>query len=206
MGTDRARLAAVLIAMVREAPAVVGVLVFGWPVLCMALFFLADLWLAMTVRGALEIAYDPRNARAASGGFSGNLAFLGTLYGAIGLVTVAELWVALPAEEIRRFGTDGWRDPSFLASLGLLLVVQVADAARFRRRLDVRTAGEAETDALRYRTQWARSGLVAFGAAVLMPVAARLGQGAPAVALLLAAVNVLAEAFPSFLDRRLGLG
>ena len=47
---------------------------------------------------------------------------------------------------------------------------------------------------------------MAFGAAVLMPIAARLGQGGPATALLLAAVNVLAEAFPSFLDRRLGLG
>jgi hypothetical protein len=206
MGKARVGLAAVPFAMVREAPVVAGVLVFGWPVLCAAFFFLADLWLAMTVRGAVELTYHPRNVRAASGGLSGNLAFLGTLYGAVVLVTVAELWVALPAEEIRRFGTEGWRDPSFLASLGLLLVVQVADAARFRRRLDVRSAGEEETDALGYRTLWARAGLVAFGAAVLIPLAARLGEGAPAIALLLAGVNVLAEAFPSFLDRRLGLG
>jgi hypothetical protein len=102
-----------------------------------------------------------------------------------------------------RFRDGGWRDPWFLASLGLLLVAQALDAVRFRRRLDTRTEREAEADARGHRAQWACAGLVAFGAAVLMPVAARLGQGAPAIALLLAAVNVLGEAFPSFLDRHL---
>ena len=67
----------------------------------------------------------------------------------------------------------------------------------------MRTASEEAADARGYQTQWARAGLVAFGAAVLMPLASRLGHGAAAIALLLATMNVLAEAFPGSLGRLL---
>lgn len=184
------------LAVVRQAPAVLGVLVFGWPVLSLALFFLLDLWLTITVRGALDLTGDRR-------GLAGNVAWLGSVFGAIVLVAGWELSVALPEDEVTRFAGGGWRDPWFLASLGLLLVAQAVDAVRFRARLRVRSERQLQADGRGHRTQWARAGLVAFGAAVLMPLAARLGQGAPAVALLLAAVNVLAEAFPSALDRAL---
>jgi hypothetical protein len=194
-----------ILAIVRQAPAVAGVLFFGWPVLALALFFLVDLWLTMTARGALDLTFGGRRGRPLSGGgLAGTAAWLGAVFGAIVLAAAWELSAALPSDEVGRFRDGGWRDPSLLASLGLLVASQVLDAVRFRRRLDARTAAEAEADALSHRTQWARAGLVAFGAAVLMPVAARLGQGASAIALLLAAVNVLGEAFPSVLDRRLG--
>jgi hypothetical protein len=185
-----------ILAIVRQAPAAAGVLFFGWPVLSLALFFLLDLWLTMTVRGALDLT-------GGRGGLAGNVAWLGSVFGAIVLVAAWNLSVALPADEVARFTSGGWRDPWFLASLGLLLVAQAVDAARFRRRLRARTTREEEADARGHHTQWARAGLVAFGAAVLMPLAARLGQGATAIALLLAAVNVLAEAFPSSLARLL---
>jgi hypothetical protein len=159
----------------------------------------------MTARSALDLTFGGRAGRPLRGGsgLAGNVAWLGGVFGAIALVAAWELWVALPADEVRRFGAGGWRDPWFLGSLGLLFVVQALDAVRFRRRLDARTESETEADARAHRAQWACAGLVAFGAALLMPVAARLGQGAPAIALLLAAVNVLGEAFPSLLDRRL---
>ena len=182
------------LAILRQVPPVAGVLFFGWPVLSLALFFLLDLWLTMTVRGAQDLT-------GGRGGLAGNVAWLGSVFGAIVLVAAWDLSVALPADEVARFTGGGLRDPWFLASLGLLLVAQVVDAVRFRGRLRARTAREEEADAQGHRTQWARAGLVAFGAAVLMPLAARLGVGAAAIALLLAAVNVLAEAFPSSLDR-----
>jgi hypothetical protein len=184
------------LALVRQAPAVAGVLFFGWPVLSLALFFLLDLWLTLTARAALEVTGDRR-------GLLGNVAWLGGVFGAIVLVAAWEISVALPADEVARFTGGGWRDPWFLASLGLLLATHAVDAVRFRERLRARTAPEAAADGRWHQTQWARSGLVAFGAAVLMPLAARLGQGAAAIALLLAAVNVLAEAFPSSLARML---
>ena len=182
------------VAIVRQAPTVLGVLFLGWPVLSLALFFLLDLWLTMTVRGALDLTGD-------HSGLAGNIAWLGSVFGAIVLVAGLHLGFALPAEEVARFTGGGWRDPWFLASLGLLLVAQAVDAERFRRHLRVRTARGEAADAQGHRTQWARSGLVAFGAAVVMPLASRLGHGAAAIALLLATVNVLAEAFPDALDR-----
>ncbi|MET0554804.1 MAG: hypothetical protein ABW221_17310 [Vicinamibacteria bacterium] len=184
------------LAIVRQAPAVAGVLFFGWPVMSLALFFLLDLWLTMTLRGALDLTGD-------RGGLAGNLAWLGSLFGAIVLVAAWEIGAALPAAEVARFTDGGWRDPWFLASLGLLLVAQAVDGARFRSRLRTRTARETEEDGRGHLTQWARAGLVAFGAAVLLPLAARFGQGAAAIVLLLAAVNVLAEAFPASLARLL---
>jgi hypothetical protein len=183
-------------AVVRQAPAVAGVLFFHWPVLSLALFFLLDLWLTLTARWAIEVSSQ-------SGGLAGNVAWLGGVFGAIVFVAASGIAVALPADEWTRFRDGGWRDPWFLASLGLLVVAQAADAVRFRRHLRARTETEAAADARGHHTQWARAGLVAFGAAVLLPLAARLGQGAAAIALLLAAVNVLAEAFPSPLARLL---
>ncbi len=171
-------------------------LFFGWPVLSLALFFLLDLWLTLAVRAALEVTGD-------RGGLLGNVAWLGSVFGAVVFVAAREISVVLPADEVARFTGGGCRAPWFLASLGLLLDAQAVDAVRFRARLRVRTAREAQADGRGHQTQWARSGLVAFGAAVLLPLCAGLGQGAPAIVLLLAAVNVLAAAFPSPLTRLL---
>ena len=72
------------LAIVRQAPAVAGVLFFGWPVLSLALFFLLDLWLTLTARGAIEITFQ-------SGGLAGNAGWLGGVFGAIVFVAAWDL-------------------------------------------------------------------------------------------------------------------
>lgn len=199
-------------ALARQALPVAGVLFLGWPVLDVALFFLLETWLFLTLRAGVELTLDPRNARwGESRGrqarrLAGNLLGAAVLLGlVIGVAGWAQVAVAFPRAEWQAFADGGWHEPTFLAALGLLVASHVIDAVRFARRIAVRSESEREADDRGFRAMCARVVLVAL-AGIGLGLLSAVGLGAPALVIMIAAIVVWLEAAPEQAERLLDFG
>jgi hypothetical protein len=192
------------IAVLRQALPVAGVLLLGWPVAQASVLFLVDLWLALTLRTALELTFQSRAADASGRTLAGHLAFFGLLYGIVVAVgAFGQVVVGFPQHEWRGFLATGWRDPVFLGSLVTLVSSHAWESARYRRHLDERTESEAREDDVATRAGWSRLLLVCLGT-LFLPLASAVGYGAQSLVVVIALVNVAVDAFPVQVGRRLG--
>ena len=128
----------------RHAMPVIGVLVFGWSAMNIAVFFLLESWLFLSTRLTVEVTFDPH--------FGG-----GTLFQSRWRAALTTLWMfalsaiacgvlvfgfggfiiiyAFQAEEWHRFVTEAWARPSFLLSVFVLTSDVFVDGLDLKRRL-----------------------------------------------------------------------
>jgi hypothetical protein len=195
----------VWIAVFRQALPVLGVFLYGWPVVQASVLFLADLWLSLTLHDGLELTFGGRGARGRGRALAGNLAFMGLLYGlVIGVGIFGHLAIGFPKGEWHAFASWGWRLPSFLTALAAMLATHASDALRFRSHLETRTERETRADEAATRARWARFILVVLGT-LFVPVPSAFGYGGHALVVVIAAANLAIELFPDAVSRKLGL-
>lgn len=195
----------VWIAVFRQALPVLGVFLYGWPVVQASVLFLTDLWLSVTLHDGLELTYGARGAGGRGRALAGNLAFMGLLYGLmIGVGVFGHLAIGFPKGEWQAFASSGWRLPSFLTALAAMLATHASDALRFREHLETRTESETLADQSATRARWARFILVVLGA-LFVPLPSVFGYGGHALVVVVAAANLAIELFPVAVSRKLGL-
>lgn len=193
-------------------------ILYSWPIVHATILFLADLWLAMTIRESLELTFDSsgsphRGGRARTRApeppgwgrtLARHLAFFGLLNGLVVVFgALGQVAVGFPVQEWRDFLAAGWRQPSFAASLTALLATHAWEAVRYRRRVLERSDAEGLLDHAALRANWARLVLVVLGTLAL-PLASALGFGAAMLVTVIALVNLAVDAFPAQVGRRLG--
>lgn len=192
-------------ALLRQSVPVAGVLVLGWPAIEVAIFFLLDTWLFLTVRGSCDIAFDRAfgGKKDASLWTVAKLAPVGAVVVgiAVGMFGGIPLVMALPAWEWQAAG--GLASRAFLLSFAFLLVSHLYDAVRFVRRYHSRTEEERRQDALAVRVVMARL-FVLVVAPFVLQFASLIGMAGRALVLLISGGILWLEAFPERADRILG--
>ena len=120
---------------VRLAIPVVGVLVLDWPQMMAALLYIFECWLFVLSRIVAENLL--RKSEGAFREFSTvglllrsviGVGFVLAMFGGVSIAFLIDHFFLQEWEELSR---GGWRDPLFLISLGLVLVQQGQDLARF---------------------------------------------------------------------------
>lgn len=189
----------------RNAIPAVGVLAFGWPALHVALYFLAESWLFLSLRAAIEITIDPKfggsRAVASTRSFPVTLfqhflvagAIMALVVGGLGAFAVGP---AFPEGDWEGLLAGGYREPTFLAVMAVLAVVSLADAARFARDHEKRSAAQAKLEDERIATMFYRVLALVFGSFAL-GFATRLGFGPQALVLAIMGVMIWFEGLPA---------
>ena len=129
-------------AVLRQAVMLAGVFVLGWSPLEIAVFFLLEVFLFISLRAAAEITLEPRegiqamSAQAFAWEFTKHwlvaAAFIGLVIGALGAFAVVP---AFSREARASFLQEGLFRPSFLVAFALLAASLVFDTALFARRV-----------------------------------------------------------------------
>lgn len=190
-------------ALLRQAVTLAGVFILGWPALEIAVFFLLEAFLFLSLRAAVEISLDPHYGVAARTplAMAGQIAIHWLVaVPVIGIVIIAfggfAVLPAFPADAWGLFLREGVRDPSFLGALAILTGSIVHDAARFAARIARgRGPGEKAKDDDGIRLALGKVFFLAM-ASFWMGLAARLGLGPQAVAVGVAGALLYAEAVP----------
>lgn len=172
-------------------------------------FFLLESWLFVSTRATIEVTFDshyagdsvPRTTWDAVWKTAGMFLLAGAACAllVIGLGGVVLLFT-LPAVAWEAFISEGWRQPSFLSALALLIVDALLDAFSFQRRLSHRSASERRVDDQRAQLMLYRVGALLFAFLVLM-VAAGLGIGGGVSVLAIMIILVYVDTFPRRLIR-----
>jgi hypothetical protein len=197
------------LSVARHSVPVIGVWVFGWSPVNAGVFFLLESWLFISTRATIEVTFDshyggdsaPRTTWDAAWKTAGMFLLAGAacalLVAGFGGVV---LLFALPAAAWQAFISEGWRQPSFLSALALLIVDAVLDAVSFQRRLLLRSASARRADDQRVQLMLYRVGALLFASLVLM-VATGFGMGGGVLVLVIAIVLVYVDTFPRRLIR-----
>jgi hypothetical protein len=195
-------------AVLRQAVAVAGVLVLGWPAMDVAIFFVLESWLFMSFRAAAEVALDERTpghglqqtALYTALYVLAALPFLGAV---VGCVAGFAIIPAFPAESWEAFKTTGSRETSFHVAVAFLVASLIFDTARHVKRAaagrtpEARRADQREVRLISVRMLVLVAGSFALGAS---------GQSMDkslALVVAIAVVVVLIEALPERFGRML---
>ena len=199
-----------LMALMRQGAMLWGVFALGWPPLEIAVFFLVEAFLFLSLRAAAEISIDDRfgvGARSAPA-VVGQIAthwlvaapFIALLVGGFGAIAVIP---AFPRQVWKAFLGEGMREPSFLVAIGLLAGSLIYDTALFARRVAAgRSTTEQAGDDEGIRLALAKVVLLGM-ASFWLGLAARLGLGPQALAVGIAGVLLAVEAVPHRVTRLL---
>ena len=138
-------------AAARQLVMLVGVFVLGWSPLEIALFFLLEVFLFLSLRAAAEITIESRLGTTSAVAFGWELVkhwlvaalFIGLIVGSLGAFVIVPF-----ASAESRGAFDAMSDPSFLIGITLLTGSLVFDTALFARRVAAgRSPEEVEGDA-----------------------------------------------------------
>ena len=191
--------------LLRRAIPIVGVGLWGWPGASIAIYFLLESWLFLTVRSAVEITFDPgyspearrRTGGAAARAFLRSLLITGIGMGVLilGFGRVVAL-VAFTGEASQRFLAAGWKETSFLAGLLALVVDTVVDGVSFKQRLTTRTEEQRAEDTRKVQGMLYRNTALLLGAMLIMAAAAAFDAGSLAVVVVISIVLAAFELSP----------
>ena len=190
-------------AAVRQLIMIAGVFVLGWAPVEIAIFFLLEAFLFLSLRAAAEITLEPRFGVQFSSTpafvweffkhWLAAAAFMAILVGGFGVFAVMP---AFAGESSGRFIEDGFRHPSVIVGLSLLAGSLVFDTAMFARRVAAgRSPEELARDDHGIRAALANVFLLAM-ASFWIGIAASIGLGPQVFVLGLAAVRLYVEAAP----------
>jgi hypothetical protein len=190
-------------ALARQVLMLAGVFVLGWSALEVAVFFLLEAFLFLSLRAAAEITLEPRfGVQAASApAFAWEFAkhwmvaaiFIGLMVGGLGAFAVIP---AFPEDDRIAFAAEGLWHPSFLIGVTLLAGSLVFDAALFSRRVAAgRAAAEVARDDHGIRMALANVVVLAM-VSFWIGIAARVGLGPQVLALGIAGARLYVEAAP----------
>lgn len=191
-------------AVMRHSVPVIGVAVFGWSAVSVAVIFLLESWIFLTNRLTIEVTFDRKYAGHELPVTVGQaisqtakmwllaapvLAFMLFAFGGFVLL------VAFPPGDWAEFSSDGWRRMSFRVSVVLILLDAIVDAVRFQRRLLTRSAAERVSDDRSVRVMFYRV-VALLGGCVMLGLAAKVGLGGPLLVLAISLILVSFEALP----------
>ena len=190
-------------AVARQLVMIAGVFVLGWSPIEIAVFFLLEAFLFLSLRAAAEITLEPRFGVQFSStpGFVWEFfkhwlaaaAFMAILVGGFGAFAVMP---AFAGESSARFFEDGWLRPSLVVGFSLLAGSLVFDTALFARRVAAgRSPEELARDDHGIRAALANVFLLAM-ASFWIGIAASVGLGPHVFVLGLAGVRLYVEAAP----------
>ena len=190
-------------ALGRQALMLAGVFLLGWSALEIAVFFLLEAWLFLSLRAAAEITLEPRFGVVATDParflwefvkhWLVAAVFIGILVGGFGGFVV---FPAFTEDAMHEFATEGIRNASLLVGLALLAGSIVFDTARFARRVAAgRKAEETAADDHGLRVALAKVACLAM-ASFWLGIAARVGLGPNIVAVGIAGAILYVEAVP----------
>jgi hypothetical protein len=197
----------------RNATSVVGVLFFGWPALNLALYFLLDSWLMLSLYAATDLTFNPKYGGAAPRTaaeavlkplpqFLGAAALVGVLVGIFGGFV---LTIPFGNEDWQEFLDTGWHESSFLIGALVLTITCLSEAAHFTLRIPARTPVQIRSDDLRVASLFYRLVLL-FMASVALGWLRGLPFTVPLFALAMALILVFFEALPRSAGALLGIG
>lgn len=194
---------------VRQALPVIGVFFLQWPALDVIAFFLLEVWLFLTLRVALEFTLDRAAARDLPTrrlvadflrhAFWSGVAFV-LLVGMIVLVTVA---VAFSKDQLLDFVMRGWRSPSFLVALVVMVSSHAWEARDFAERCRGRSEEDRLSDDRRLHVVFARV-LVVSLAGMFLGLAQAFGVGGQVLVLVISGAIVWLDASPERAEALLG--
>jgi len=198
--------------VLRHVIPVVGVVFFAWPAFQIAVFFVFESWLMLSLYAATDLTFNPkyggaktRDARAIVGPLLKQflaagllIAFIVGMFGGFLLVDV------FPQEDWSGFLDGGWREHSFLIGLFALAASCIVDAVHFAQRIAHRTAEEVVADDARIAGTFYRVVLL-FMVSGLIGATAQWGFVAPLFVIALALVLTLFEGLPRSAALLLGL-
>ena len=191
----------------RQAIMLAGVFALGWPAHEIAVFFLLEAFLFLSLRAATEISLDERygavDRRPWHVAAQIALHLLVTVPFMAFIVGMLGVFAVLPFAGVawETFVREGIREPSFLGAVALLAASIVYDTGRFARRI---VAGRGpEERAQDDEAKWlalARPFVLVI-ASLLLGVAAQAGLGPRVLAVAVAATMLYVEAVPQRVAR-----
>jgi hypothetical protein len=151
------RTPAFLTTVARHTVPVVGVAFFGWPALQLAIYFILESWLLLSLYAAADLSFNPKNGGRAPRNlreavidplpqFLAAAGLIGVFVGLFGGFLIVGVFAP---DEWTDFIQGGWHEPSFLLGLTMLIATCLTEAARFAQRLATRTPAQAQVDDLR---------------------------------------------------------
>ena len=197
----------------RNAAPVIGVLFFDWPALQLAMYFVIESWLMLTLYATTDLTFNPkygghapRNLREAIlkplPQFLGAAVLIGLI---IGLFAMFVLVGVVGADEWSAFLQDGWQQSSFLVGFVVLAASCLSEAIHFARRVVRRTPAQIQADDLRIASLFYRIVLLLM-ASVALGWARGSWFAAPLFALAMAVVLLFFETLPRSAAALLGIG
>jgi hypothetical protein len=191
------------IVVTRQAIPIVGVMLFDWPAFDIAVYFVVESWLMLSLYAATDLTFNPKYAgtKARSGGaivipllkqFLAAGLLIAFIVGMFGGFLLLE---AFPREDASAFLEGGWRERSFLIGLLVLAGNCLADAVHFAQRIPRRTPEEVAADDVRIAGTFYRVVLL-FMASGLIGVTAPWGFAAPLFVIALGLVLTFFEGLP----------
>jgi len=196
----------------RNTVSVIGVTFFDWPALQLALFFVIESWLMLSLYATTDLSFNPKY-----GGrppqtlgdaillplpqFLGAAALIALLIGLFGGFVLVNTFAE---EDWDAFLHGGWRQPSFLVGLLMLAATCVSEAVHFARRIPTRTPEQARADDLRVASLFYRVVLL-FAATAALGWTRGSPLAAPLFAIALAVVLMFFETLPRSAASLLGI-
>jgi hypothetical protein len=187
----------------RNATSVIGVLFFDWPALQLALYFVIESWLMLSLYATTDLSFNPKYGGRAPQSLSEAVltplpqflaaaALIGVLVGLFGGFVLANTFAP---DDWDAFLQGGWKQHSFLVGLLVLAATCLSEAVHFARRIRTRTPEQAAADDLRIASLFYRVVLL-FMASAALGLARGSQLAAPLFALALAIVLMFFEALP----------
>ena len=197
----------------RNAASVAGVLLFDWQALPLALYFVIESWLMLSLYATTDLRFNPKyGGRAPQSLREAVLAPLPQFLAAAGLIAVLVglfagllLANAFGAEEWDAFLHGGWTQGSFLVGLLVLTCSCLSEAVYFARRIPSRSPEQVAADDLRVASLFYRVVLL-FMAGGMLGWTRGSPMAAPAFAVALALVLMFFETLPRSAATLLDIG
>jgi hypothetical protein len=151
------RTPAFLTPVARHTVPVIGVAFFDWPALQLAIYFVLESWLMLSLYAAADLSFNPKNGGRAPRNFREAvvdplpqfLAAAGLIGVFVGLFGGILLVGAFAQDDWTDLIQGGWHEASFLLGLAMLIATCLAEAVRFAQRLATRTPEQAQVDDVR---------------------------------------------------------
>jgi hypothetical protein len=192
------------ISVARHSVPLVGVFAFRWSPMNLAIFFLLESWLYITMRLTVEVTFDPHYAgsdlptsawdalrKTVWMGLMASIAAGVLVFGFGGFIIVAafpeDAWSAFLAHDVRR--------TSFRIGLAALAIDILVEGVVFHRRLLQRSAAEKRADDLRVKVMFYRvvALLMAF---MILGLASQIGLGGYVLVVAIMVILVYFDVFP----------
>lgn len=148
------RTGAFWIVVARQAIPVLGVALFDWPAFEIAVYFVVQSWLMLSLYAATDLTFNPkysgtkgRNPESSVWLLLKQFLAAGLLIGfLVGMFGGFLLLQAFPREDANAFLQGGWHEQSFLIGLLALASGCLAEAVRFAQCIPQRTPDETAAD------------------------------------------------------------